>query len=71
MSFQVEIALRPFLLDNIEYLQVFENDEQLENFLLNDDDDEDDHMHVVLKVCVQSESPFMKDDHDNNILEEV
>jgi hypothetical protein len=46
MSFQVEIALRPFLLDNIEYLQVFENDEKLENFLLNDDDDEDDHMHV-------------------------
>jgi hypothetical protein len=29
MYFQVERALRPFVPDNMEYLQVFENDEQL------------------------------------------
>jgi hypothetical protein len=58
--------------DNIEYLQVFENDEQLENFLLNDDDDddEDDHTSVVPKYYIQFESLFMKHDHAKNILEE-
>jgi hypothetical protein len=71
MSFQVERAFRPSVPDNIEYLQVFENDEQLENFLLNDDDDGDDHTSIVPKDCIQSESLFMKDDHANNLLEEV
>jgi hypothetical protein len=56
--------------DNIDYLQVFENDEQLE-FLLNDDDEEDDRSYVVPKYCIQVESLFMKDDHAKNILEEV
>jgi hypothetical protein len=40
------------VLDNIEYLQVFENDEQLEKFLLNDDDDEDDHLSTIPKDCM-------------------
>jgi ribonuclease HI len=71
MSFQVERAFRPSVPDNIEYLQVFENDEQLEIFLLNDDDDEDDHSSVVPKYCIQSESLFTKDDHAKNLLEEV
>ena len=57
--------------DNIEYLQVFENDEQLEFFLFNNDDDEDDNMAVVPKDCIKSESLFTKYDHANNILEEV
>jgi hypothetical protein len=58
--------------DNIEYLQVFENDEQLEKQLLDDvDDDEDDHSLVVPKDCIQCESLFMKDDHAKNLLEEV
>jgi hypothetical protein len=35
--------------DNIDYLQVFENDEQLEIFLLNYDDEEDDSSIVVPK----------------------
>jgi hypothetical protein len=52
MSFQVEREFRPSVPDNIEYLQVFENDEQLESFLLNNDDDEDDHMSVVPKDCI-------------------
>jgi hypothetical protein len=38
ISFQVERAFRPSVLNNIEYLQVFDNDEQLDNFLLNDDE---------------------------------
>ena len=59
------------MLDNIEYLPVFENDEQLGNFLLNDDDDKDDHTSIVPKDCIQSKSLFSKYDHANNLLEEV
>jgi hypothetical protein len=55
----------------MEYLKVFENDEQLEFFLLNIDDDEDDHMYVVPKYFIQYESLFTKDDHANNLVEEV
>jgi hypothetical protein len=69
--FQVERVLRPFVHDNQEYLQVFENDEQLENVLLNDDDDEYNHIYVVLKDCIQYESLFMRDDHVKNLLEEI
>jgi hypothetical protein len=57
--------------NKIKYLQVFENDEQLENFLLNDDDDGDDHIYVVPKYCMQSKSLFSKYDHPKNLLEEV
>jgi hypothetical protein len=70
-SLQVERVFQPIVPDNIEYLQVFENDEQLEFFLLNDDGDEDDHLFVVTKDCIQSKSLFMKDDHAKNLLEEV
>jgi hypothetical protein len=56
--------------DNIEYLQVFDNDEQLEKFLLKDDDEEDDGLIVVPKDCIQVESLFTKDDHAKNLLEE-
>jgi len=70
-SFQIERAFRSSVPDNEEYLQVFENDEQLENVLLNDDDDEDNHMYVVLKDCIQYESLFTKDDNSKNLLEEV
>jgi hypothetical protein len=55
----------------MEYLQVFKNDEQLEDVLLNDDDDENNHMSDVPKDCTQSESLFSKYDHAKNILEEV
>jgi hypothetical protein len=54
----------------MEYLQVFENDEQLEKFLLKNDDDEDDHMSVVPKYFIQTESLFTKYDHEKNLLEE-
>jgi hypothetical protein len=50
----------PSVPDDQKYLQVFENDEQLENILLNDDDDEDNHIFVVPKDCIQSESLFTK-----------
>jgi hypothetical protein len=50
---------------------VLENDEQLEFFLLNHDDDEDDHISVVLKNCIQFESLFTKDDHAKNLPEEI
>jgi hypothetical protein len=46
--------------DNVEYLQVFENDEQLEYFLLNDNDEENDNSSVVPKDCIQSELLFTK-----------
>jgi hypothetical protein len=68
--FQVERAFRPFVPDNIEYLQVFDNDEQLDNFLLNDDEEEDDKEIVVPKDCIQSESLFTKYDHAKNLCEE-
>jgi hypothetical protein len=37
--FQVKRVFRPYVPDNQKYLQVFENDEELEKELLNDDDD--------------------------------
>jgi ribonuclease HI len=70
-SFQVERAFRPSVPDNIEFLQVFENDEQLESFLLNDDDKEDDSSIFILKYCIQAEPLFTKYDHAKNLLEEV
>jgi hypothetical protein len=69
--FQVERTFQPSVPDNIEYLQVFENDEQLDFFLLNDDDYEDDHSYSVPKDCIQSEYLFTKYDRAKNLLEEV
>jgi hypothetical protein len=71
MYFRVERFFRPSVPDNFEYLQVFENDEQLEIFLLNDDDEEDDKFFVIPKDCIHDESLFTKDEHANNLLEEV
>jgi len=69
-SFQVEKVFRPSVPDKLEYLQVFENDEQMEKKLFkDDDDDEDNHMYVVPKDCIQSNSLFMKGDHAKNLLE--
>jgi hypothetical protein len=70
-SFQVERVFRPSVPDNLEYLQVFENDENLKKKLLNDDDDEYNHMFVVSKYCIQSDSLFTKYDHAKNLLEEI
>jgi hypothetical protein len=69
-NFQVERAFRPSVPDNIEYLQVFDNDEQLENFLLNDDEEEDDSSIFSLKECIQVEYLFTKEYHAKNLLEE-
>jgi hypothetical protein len=54
--FQVERDFRPSVLDNIEYLQVFDNDEQLDDFLLNDDEEEDDKVIFIPKDYIQVES---------------
>lgn len=50
---------------------MFENDEELESFLVNDDEDEDNDIVVVSKNCIQFESLFPRDDHAKNFLEEV
>jgi hypothetical protein len=50
---------------------VFENDEQLEKKLFNDDDDEDNHIFVVPKDCIQFKSLFTKYDHAKKLLEEI
>jgi hypothetical protein len=69
--FQVERAFRPYVLDNIKYLQVFDNDEQLKIFLLNYYDEEHDKPIVVPKDCIHTDFFFTKDDHAKNIFEEV
>jgi hypothetical protein len=69
--FQVQRIFQAYVPDNLEYLQAFDNDEQLEKKLLNDDDDENNHMFVVPKDCIQSESLFTKDDHAKNLLEKI
>jgi hypothetical protein len=71
MSFQVERDFLPSVPDNIEYLQVFENDEQLEKHFLNDDDEEEDSLSDIPIDCIQVESFLTKDDHAKNILEDV
>jgi hypothetical protein len=70
-SFHMERAFRPSVPDNIEYLQVFDNDEKLENFLLNGDEEEDDKAIVVPKDCIQDKYLFTKYDHAKNFFEEV
>jgi len=69
--FQVKRIFRPRVPDNQEYLQLFENDEELEFFFVNDDEDEDNHITIVPMNCIQSESLFTRDDHDKNLLEEA
>jgi hypothetical protein len=43
----------------------------LEKKLLNDDDDEENHITAVPRDCIQSESLFTRDDHAKKILEEI
>jgi hypothetical protein len=50
---------------------VFENDEDLKDFLENENEYEDNDIASILKNCVQSESLFTRDDHTKNIMEEV
>jgi len=62
--FQVKIISRPSVLDNQEYLQVFENDEELNDFLAieNDHKENDNSVAPIPKVCVKSESLFKRND---------
>jgi hypothetical protein len=69
--FQVERIFRPSLPNNQEYLQVFENDEELEFFFMNDDEYEDIDIIVFPRNCIQSKYFFIRDDHAKNLLEEV
>jgi hypothetical protein len=59
-------ALRSF---NIS-LQVFANDEELEFFLMNDDEDDDNHITAIPRNCIQSESIFTRYYHAKNLVEE-
>jgi len=52
MYFEVKIVFLPSILDNQEYLQVFENGEHLEYFLVNENEDEDNEIAPVSKNCV-------------------
>jgi hypothetical protein len=54
--------------DNQEYLQVFENDEELNEFLENENDN---NIALVPKNCVKSKSLFTIDDHAKDLKEEV
>jgi hypothetical protein len=38
---------------------------------MNDDEDEDSHITIVPRNCIQSESLFTRDDHAKNLLEEA
>jgi ribonuclease HI len=69
--FQVKRVFRPSVPDNQDYLQVFENDEDLKYFLANENDVEDNNISPVPKNCVQSESLFTRDDHTKSLKEEV
>jgi hypothetical protein len=71
-TFQVKIIFRPSVPDNQEYLQVFENDEELNDFLANEDDLEESNSNVALvpKNCIKSESFFTRDDQAKILKEE-
>jgi hypothetical protein len=72
-SFQVKRIFRPSVPDNQEYLQVFENDEELNDFLANENDCEENDNNVasISKDCVKSKSLFTRDDQAKNLKEEV
>ena len=69
--FQVKRVFRPLVPDNQDYLQVFENDEDLKDFLENENDVEDNNIAPFPKNCVQFESLFTRDDHTKSLKEEV
>ena len=71
-TFQVKRIFRPSMLDNEEYLQLFEKDEELNDFLANEDDLEESNSNVacVPKNCIKSESFFTRDDQAKILKEE-
>jgi len=71
--FQVKIILRPSVPDNQKYLQVFENDKELNDLLANENDCEENDNNVVSisKDYVKSKSLFTTDDQAKNRKEEV
>jgi hypothetical protein len=72
-SFQFKRNFRPLVLDNQEYLQVFENDEELNGFLANENDCEenDNSLTSISKDYVKSESLFTRDYQAKNLKEEL
>jgi len=79
-TYHVKTLFRPSILDNQEYLQVFENDEHVINFLTNEDPinevdpvenqnlQEEDHKEnhkPFPKKYIKLESLFMRDDQIN------
>jgi ribonuclease HI len=68
-TFQVKRIFRPSVPDNQEYLQVFENDEQLNDFLANAGEPEES-IALISKSCVKYESLFTGDDKTKDLKEE-
>jgi hypothetical protein len=76
-TFQVKRIFRPLVLDNQDYLQVFENDEELDEFFVVSSDvvnNFEDHNHTYLSKNISNfESFFTRDDQikASNLKEEV
>jgi hypothetical protein len=72
-SFQFKRIFRPSVPDNQEYLQVFENDEELNDFLANENyyKENDNSVSHVPRDSIKLEYLFMRDDQAKNIKEEV
>jgi hypothetical protein len=63
-TFQVKRIFRPSVPNNQEYFQVFDNDEDLNDFLVNEDDLEESINNIALvpKKYIKSECFFTRDD---------
>jgi hypothetical protein len=68
-TFQVKRIFRPSVPDNQEYLQVFENDEELNEFFSNSGEVEES-IQSIPKNCIKSESLFSQDDQTKKMKEE-
>jgi hypothetical protein len=71
ISFQFKRIFIPSVPDNQEYLQVFENDEELNDFLANENDykENDNSVSPIPKDYVKLESLFTRDDEAKNLKE--
>jgi ribonuclease HI len=68
-TFQVKRISRPSISDNQEYIQVFENDEELNEFFSNLGEFEES-IQSIPKKCIKSKSLFSQDDQTKKLKEE-
>jgi hypothetical protein len=68
-TFHVKIFFRPSIPDNQEYLKVFENDEELNEFFSNSGEVEET-IQSNSKNCIKFESLFSQDDQTKKLKEE-